>query len=250
LSRKPSSTSSAWSTGSAPTTPRAAPPYHYVLGPLGAAVLAARQELDPARLGYRRDRALALAHSQRLAHLVGVNGFFCALHRAARRHPDADLELWWSEQTCAARWGQLVRPDGYGRWREYQARVDFFLEYDRGSEPTQRLAGNLHGYLDLAAASGIATPVLLWLPTPRPGGRRPRRTGRRQPSGRDRQPPPRPHPGRAAVAAAAHKRPTALARAAGRRMVTTRPANPRGPPHHGRPSANAHLLRMPTPPAT
>jgi hypothetical protein len=43
-------------------------------------------------------------------------------------------------------------------------RVDFFLEYDRGSEPVGRLAGKLAGYLELAHASGIATPLLLWLP--------------------------------------------------------------------------------------
>jgi hypothetical protein len=146
-------------------TPGSAP-YHYVLGPLGAALLAAEFDQDPAELGYRRDRALALAHSQRLQHLLGVNGFFAALARAARRQPDTGLEVWWSEQRCAAQWGGLVHPDGYGRWREQHARVDFFLEYDRGSEPLGRLAGKLPGYLELAHASSIRTPLLVWLPTP------------------------------------------------------------------------------------
>jgi hypothetical protein len=141
-------------------------PYHYVLGPLGAALLAAEADQDPAELGYRRDRALALAHSQRLQHLLGVNSFFSALARTARGHSDAALELWWSEQRCAAQWGRLVRPDGYGRWREHGIRVEFFLEYDRGSEPLARLAGKLPGYLALAQATGIRTPLLLWLPTP------------------------------------------------------------------------------------
>jgi hypothetical protein len=146
-------------------TPGSAP-YHYVLGPLGAALLAAEADQEPAQLGYRRDRTLALAHSQRLAHLLGVNSFFCALARAARQDPGAALEVWWSEQRCAAQWGRLVHPDGYGRWREQQTRVDFFLEYDRGSEPLGRLAGKLPGYLQLAQASEIATPLLWWLPTP------------------------------------------------------------------------------------
>jgi hypothetical protein len=146
-------------------TPGSAP-YHYVLGPLGAALLAAEADQDPAELGYRRDRALALAHSQRLAHLLGVNGFFAALARAARHHQDAGLEVWWSEQRCAAQWGGLVHPDGYGRWREHHARVDLFLEYDRGSEPLGRLAAKLPGYLQLAHATGIRTPLLVWLPTP------------------------------------------------------------------------------------
>jgi hypothetical protein len=146
-------------------TPGSAP-YHYVLGPLGAALLAAEADQEPAQLGYRRDRTLALAHSQRLAHLLGVNSFFCALARAARQDPAAALEVWWSEQRCAAQWGRLVHPDGYGRWREQQARVDFFLEYDRASEPAGRLAAKLPGYLQLAQASELATPLLLWLPTP------------------------------------------------------------------------------------
>ena len=146
-------------------TPGSAP-YHYVLGPLGAALLAAQTDQEPAQLGYRRDRTLALAHSQRLQHLLGVNSFFCALARAARQDPAAALEVWWSEQRCAAQWGRLVHPDGYGRWREQQTRVDFFLEYDRGSEPLGRLAAKLPGYLQLAQASEIATPLLLWLPTP------------------------------------------------------------------------------------
>jgi hypothetical protein len=141
-------------------------PYHYVLGPLGAALLAAEQDQEPSQLGYRRDRTLALAHSQRLAHLLGVNGFFTALARTARQHPDAELEGWWPEQRCAAQWGRLVRPDGYGRWREHDRRVDFFLEYDRGSEPLGRLAAKLGGYAELAHATGISTPLLVWLPSP------------------------------------------------------------------------------------
>jgi hypothetical protein len=147
-------------------TPGSAP-YHYVLGPLGAALLAAEADQDPAEFGYRRDRVLALAHSQRLQHLLGVNGFFAALTRAARHQQgDAGLEVWWSEQRCAVQWGGLVHPDGYGRWRERRARVDFFLEYDRGSEPLGRLAGKLPSYAELAHATGIRTPLLVWLPTP------------------------------------------------------------------------------------
>jgi hypothetical protein len=142
-------------------------PYHYTLGPAGAAVLAAERGITVKQLGWRRDRLLGLAASQRLAHLVGVNGFFCALARNARQHPEAGLLAWWSAQRCAARWGTLVRPDGYGRWRERRlGEVDFFLEYDRGTEPTARLAAKLAGYADLAHATGIATPLLVWLPTP------------------------------------------------------------------------------------
>jgi Replication-relaxation len=42
-------------------------PFHDVLGPLGAAVLAAEQGVEARAVGYRADKALAIAHSQRLA---------------------------------------------------------------------------------------------------------------------------------------------------------------------------------------
>jgi hypothetical protein len=142
-------------------------PYHYVLGPLGAAVLAAEQGTDVRRLDYRPDKALEIAHNQRLGHLVGVNGFFTALatHARHRRPGSAALTVWWSERACNDRWGHVVRPDGYGRWREGDREVDFFLEYDRGTEPLNRLAAKLAGYQELANATQIPTPVLLWLPS-------------------------------------------------------------------------------------
>ena len=141
-------------------------PWHYVLGPAGAAVLAAEQAITPAQLGYRRDRTLAIAHSQRLSHQVGVNGFFTALAARARRHPDSALLAWWSERQCAERWGHEVRPDGYGRWRDHDGEVDFFLEYDTGTEPLDRLLAKVHAYSELATATDIDTPVLFWLPGP------------------------------------------------------------------------------------
>jgi len=141
-------------------------PWHYVLGPAGAAVLAAEQATTSAQLGYRRDRVLAIAHSQRLAHQVGVNGFFTALATRARRHPDTELLAWLSERACAERWGHVVRPDGYGHWRDPTGEVDFFLEYDTGTEPLERLLAKVDAYTELATATEIDTPVLLWLPGP------------------------------------------------------------------------------------
>jgi hypothetical protein len=142
-------------------------PYHYVLGPAGAAVLAAEQGVELRRLGYRPDKALEVAHSQRLAHTVGVNGFFTALHAAARQHraQGARLAAWWSERQCRERWEPIVRPDGYGRWHEDAREVDFFLEYDRGTEPLDRLTAKLAGYQKLATVTQVPTPVLFWLPT-------------------------------------------------------------------------------------
>jgi hypothetical protein len=156
-------------------------PMHYVLDTAGAAVLAAEDGLDLAALGYRHDREIEIAHSLRLAHTIGVNGVFAALvaiahHSGASAGPTDDdgaraLTAWWSEARCTRHFGDLVRPDGYGRWREpdpggRQRESEFFLEYDTGTETLARLAGKLADYERLAAASGITTPVLLWLPTP------------------------------------------------------------------------------------
>src|SRR6266545_401191 len=143
-------------------------PWHYVLGPAGAAVLAAEQATTPDRIGWRRDRAHATAHSQRLGHLVGVNGFFAALAGYARRRADAALSVWLSERQCADRWGHVVRPDGYGRWQHGPQVVDFYLEYDNGTELLDRVLAKLEAYSELAAALRPAAlaPVLLWLPGP------------------------------------------------------------------------------------
>jgi hypothetical protein len=149
-----------------PFRPTGSAPFHYVLGETGAYVLAAERGVTISELGYNRARTLALAHSEHLAHLVGVNGFFAALAASARGRPDAALTAWWSERRCIQRWGHLVRPDGFGRWTEAGRTVEFFLEYDTGSETIARVVRKLNGYSDLATGSGIWTPTLLWLPSP------------------------------------------------------------------------------------
>lgn len=141
-------------------------PMHYVLGDAGAAVLAAQAGMDAAGAGYRRDRALAVFASARLAHSVGANGVMTALVATARTRPDRALTVWWAEHRCAAQWGAMARPDAYGRWHEDgRADTDFFLEYDNGTESADRVAGKLAGYAALAAATGISTPVLFWFPS-------------------------------------------------------------------------------------
>ncbi|GIH99163.1 replication-relaxation family protein [Planobispora takensis] len=138
-------------------------PYHYVLGPEGAAVLASEAGEESAALGYRRDRVLAIAHNQRLAHTLGVNDFMAGLATFARRGPDAELVTWWPERRCARMWGDAARPDAYGRWREGGHMLDFFVEHDTGTEPLDRVAAKLTGYAALAESSRISTPVLFWV---------------------------------------------------------------------------------------
>ncbi|KAA5825429.1 hypothetical protein F1721_32855 [Saccharopolyspora hirsuta] len=144
-----------------------AAPMHYVLGPAGASVLAAEHGLDVKDLGYRRDRTIGISHHQRLAHTVGVNEWFTTLITRARHHTSNALRAWWSETRCAQHFGDLVRPDAYGRWHTHHREIEFFLEFDLGTETTTRVAHKLHGYHQLAAATGIITPLLVWLPTAR-----------------------------------------------------------------------------------
>ena len=140
--------------------------WHYVLGPAGTAVLTADTD-PPARPGrWHRGEPLAIAHSAMLTHTVGANGVFTALAAAARHTPGARLAVWWSERRAAAAWGDLARPDGYGRWNQDGRSVDFFVEYDTGTEPLGKVAAKLCGYAALAEATGLHTPVLFWLPNP------------------------------------------------------------------------------------
>jgi hypothetical protein len=142
-------------------------PFHWTLGPLGVALVAAEVGLEPSALSWRRTLAHELAHSQRLAHLVGTNGFFCALMRSARTRPGCWLDEWWSERRCAREWGEVVRPDGYGIWTEADTSLPILLEYDNGTETLSRLAGKLDGYRRLAHAAGHPNWVLFSFPTPR-----------------------------------------------------------------------------------
>ncbi|WP_422647328.1 replication-relaxation family protein [Actinoalloteichus caeruleus] len=144
-----------------------AAPMHYVLAPAGASVLAAEEGLDVRDLGYRRERAFGIAYSLRLAHTVGVNTWFTSLVHRARCDTASALSSWWSETRVARHFGDLVRPDAYGRWQTEGREVEFFLEYDTGSEALRVVTAKLHGYARLAEATGITTPILLWLPTAR-----------------------------------------------------------------------------------
>ncbi|WP_405657730.1 replication-relaxation family protein [Streptomyces sp. NBC_00079] len=142
-------------------------PMHYVLDVAGAAVLAREEGLDPRELNYRQERAIGIAHSLRLAHIVATNTFFTTLiHRSRHSDSGGRLTAWWSEARCLKLFGDVVRPDAYGRWREGQREIEWFLEYDWGTErPADRVGGKLPGYAKLAATTGITTPVLLWMPT-------------------------------------------------------------------------------------
>lgn len=151
-----------------PFTPIGTAPLHYVLDTAGALVLAREDGLDPTQLGYRHTRAIGIAHSLRLAHTLSINTFFTTLIAHARRtDDDGRLTAWWPETRCARHFGDLARPDAYGRWTHPGRHTDleWFLEYDTGTEPLPRLAAKLADYARLAQATGIRTPTLFVFPT-------------------------------------------------------------------------------------
>ncbi len=101
----------------------------------------------------------------------------------------------------------VVKPDGFDRWREGDVEIPFFLEYDRGTEPLDRLAAKLYAYQELAVAPRSQSRCCSGCPAPAggPPSARPlpaRAAGTRSVCGGHRQPDPCPRPGRGRVAAA------------------------------------------------
>lgn len=137
-------------------------PFHYTVGSIGIAILAAEYNLDPRKLTLARDRIHAAPQGLLLAHTVGVNGFFADLSTLRFNKNNTRLVDWWSERQCAREWGHDLRPDGYGVLEVDSVRYPFFLEYDRGTETQTRVAAKLHAYRNF----GFGT-VLFWFPTRR-----------------------------------------------------------------------------------
>ena len=151
-----------------PFRPVGSDPYHYLLDTLGVEVVAADRGIEvprpgtPPQPGPRTGRQPAPrppARDQRPVLLPRPLGTGPA--------EDAELAEWWSERRCAAEWGEVVRPDGFGTLRQRNRVVEFFVEYDRGTETLARLADKLTGYAELVHATGWAPRVCFWFPSPR-----------------------------------------------------------------------------------
>lgn len=143
-------------------------PYHYVLGPAGAVLLAAHDDNPrPAGRRFRSDRAVMLAGTQRLGHLVGVNGVYAALVARSRHDPSARLLDWLTESECAGWTEGIVRPDAYAQWADDGMTLEFFLEYDRGTETLGRLVDKLPGYQHFEAERAASAWVCFIFTSPR-----------------------------------------------------------------------------------
>lgn len=134
-------------------------PFHYVLGPGGATVLAAADETDIAE--YRRDRSYAVAFHRQLPRIIAVNDIAARLHYLSRHRADARLMRWLTHEECTKNWKEHVEPHAYGKWTEGDETSDFFLEYDPGIRRIDEIDRKLNGYEVLANASDLTTPVLI-----------------------------------------------------------------------------------------
>jgi len=78
-----------------------------------------------------------------LAHTLGADAVFVALHVASRGGRGDGLVRW--DNAAASARGRC-RPDGYGVCRQGGRDVGFFLEYDRGTEKAAHYAGKWAAY--------------------------------------------------------------------------------------------------------
>lgn len=165
-----------------PRAERGSYPNHYILAPLGAAVVASQDpdlpehQVKRIQRRVRLDQQLALGRERILAHQKGVNDFYIGLRQRAARVPGAELVAWMGERGLGDAYGdgfeerirgEARRPDGYGQWREDGRETRFLLEYDRGTENLERLAAKLEGYHDFfqdaAGADFLRANGEVWL---------------------------------------------------------------------------------------
>lgn len=139
-------------------------PNHYILGELGAHIIAGERGLDLKKLRDRRRTDLKLAYSPRLSHLVEVNEFFTWLTVACR---DSDggyrLVRWWSERRCAMECRDVVRPDALGELTGERGSCTFLFELDRGTERGDRLSEKLRSYEWFARIKKDTADAVLFL---------------------------------------------------------------------------------------
>lgn len=148
-----------------------AQPYHYILGPHGALLVAAAHDLTPKQFGYDRAKLHRQAYRPDLAHTLGCNSLLIALAAEHRTRPEHRLTLWWDQDSCLPVWGDVIRPDAYAVHTAPDAtgvvrECGFFFEYDTGTESLTQLVGKLRGYTRHADAYGGHRPLLIHLPDP------------------------------------------------------------------------------------
>jgi hypothetical protein len=150
------------------------PSYRYTLGELGAR-LHPTAYTDPANPNApsprtHLERRARIARNPRLNHLLGVNGFFTALHAHARTEAGqaahAGVLRWWSEQHITATvspHAPAVRPDAHGIWTYHGEQLRFFLENDNATYDLPRLARKIAAYQNLRSGEAATDALLLYV---------------------------------------------------------------------------------------
>ncbi|MGQ0679833.1 MAG: replication-relaxation family protein [Actinomycetota bacterium] len=129
-----------------PASEKGSYPFHFLLGDLGAQVVAAEMGVELKNLKLAKDRLVRIAYSPRLSHLVALNTFFSRLIHRCRQTQELRVTHWWGEDRVRRRWGQIVLPDALCQLEAAGIRVRFFLELDQGTESPSKLAKKLSGY--------------------------------------------------------------------------------------------------------
>jgi hypothetical protein len=122
---------------------------HHTLTESGAQVVASLLGIARSELRYVVRDEEDREQDSYLAHRIGVNEFFCALIEAGCANERHGLYKWVPERTVRTADG-WIRPDSYGVFLHPNGALDFYLEYDRGTETTRQLANKLAGYLGVA----------------------------------------------------------------------------------------------------
>lgn len=124
------------------------PQAHWLLDEAGAHIVAASLGLERKQLAWQR-RDDWRAHPQ-LAHRLEVNRFVTDLVGATLPDSAVAVSAWYGPRRAAARLGKRlrgsVRPDAELLLLTPVGAVDLLLEWDRGTEPQERLAEKLRRY--------------------------------------------------------------------------------------------------------
>lgn len=138
-------------------------PWHWTLGHNGHRFQAAAHQRPEPTARSSNQTVQRLSANPHLNHLVLTNEFFVRLSEHARRHDDARLDRWWSEQVTHKQF-RKVTADGHGLWTAGGDTVGFFLETDTGSEAlASRVVAKLDKYATFIRETGTRYPVLFWL---------------------------------------------------------------------------------------
>ena len=137
-------------------------PWHWMLGHNGHRFQAAAHERPEPTPRASNQTVQRLSANPHLPHLVLANEFFVRLTEYGRRHGEARLDRWWSEQVTTKQY-RTITADGHGLFSVDGMTVGFFLEADTGSEPLGRVVAKLDRYAKLIRRGGPRYPVLFWL---------------------------------------------------------------------------------------